>query len=60
MFRWHHLGKLHITRICNRYNLKLSESVILLILIILYDEKKRELSVSDEVIINIGDIHDKF
>lgn len=44
----------------NRYNLKLFESVILLILRILYDEKKRELSVSDEVIINLGDIHDKF
>lgn len=44
----------------NRYNLKLFESVILLILRILYDEKKRELSVSDEVIINVGDIHEKF
>ena len=44
----------------NRYNMKLFESIILLILRILYDEKKRELSVSDEVIINIGDIHEKF
>lgn len=44
----------------NRYNLKLFESIILLILRILYDEKKRELSVSDEVIVNLGDIHDKF
>lgn len=44
----------------NRYNLKLFESIILLILRILYDEKKRELSVSDEAIINLGDIHDKF
>ena len=44
----------------NRYNLKLSESILLLILRILYDEKKRELSVSDEVIINVGDIHEKF
>lgn len=44
----------------NRYNMKLVESVILLILRILYDEKKRELSVSDEVIINVGDIHEKF
>lgn len=44
----------------NRVNLKLFESIILLILRILYDEKKRELSVSDEVIINLGDIHDKF
>ncbi len=44
----------------NRLNLKLFESIILLILRILYDEKKRELSVSDEVIINLGDIQDKF
>ena len=44
----------------NRMNLKLSESVVLLILRILYDEKKRELSVSDEVIVNLGDIQDKF
>ncbi len=44
----------------NRVHLKLYESIILLILRILYDEKKRELSISDEVIINTGDIHDKF
>lgn len=44
----------------NRLNLKLYESILLLILRILFDEKKRELSVSDEVIINLGDIHDKF
>ena len=44
----------------NRQNLKLYESVILLILRILFDEKKRELSVSDEVIVNLGDIQDKF
>lgn len=44
----------------NRYNMKLMESIILLILRILYDEKKRELSVCDEVIINMGDIHEKF
>lgn len=44
----------------NRYNMKLFESIILLILRILYDEKKRELSVSDEVLVNIGDIHEKF
>lgn len=44
----------------NRLNLKLFESVILLILRVLYDEKKRELSVSDEVIVNLGDIQDKF
>lgn len=44
----------------NRQNLKLFESVILLILRILYDEKKRELSASDEAIVNLGDIQDKF
>lgn len=44
----------------NRYNMKLFESILLLILRILYDEKKRELSVSDEVMINVGDIHEKF
>ena len=44
----------------NRLNLKLYESVILLILRILHDEKKRELSVSDEVIVNLGDIQDKY
>ena len=44
----------------NRYNLKLFESIILLVLRILYEEKRRELSVSDEVIVNVGDIHDKF
>ena len=30
------------------------------VLRILFDEKKRELSVSDEVIVNLGDIQDKF
>lgn len=44
----------------NRLKLKLYESVILVILRILFDEKKRELSASDEVIVNMGDIHDKF
>lgn len=44
----------------NRQNLKLYESIILLILRILFDEKKRELSISDEVIVNLGDIQDKY
>ena len=44
----------------NHLNLKLFESIILLILRILYDEKKRELSASDEVIVNLGDIQDKY
>lgn len=43
-----------------RLKLKLNETIILLILRILYDEKKRELSVSDEAIVNLGDIQDKF
>lgn len=41
-------------------NLKLYDSIILLILRILYDEKKRELSAVDEVIVNLGDIQDRF
>lgn len=44
----------------NRYNMKLFESILLLILRILYDEKRRELSISDEIIVNVGDVHDKF
>lgn len=44
----------------NRLNLRLFESVILLILRVLFDEKKRELSATDEVIVNLGDIHEKF
>lgn len=44
----------------NRLNLKLYESIVLLILRILYDEKRRELSISDEVIVNLGDIQDKY
>lgn len=43
----------------NHVHLKLYESIILLILRILYDEKKRELSLSD-VVINIGDIQEKY
>lgn len=43
----------------NHLNLKLNDSIILLILRILYDEKKRELSLSD-VVINLGDIQEKY
>ena len=43
----------------NHVHLKLYESIILLILRILYDEKKRELSLSD-VVINVGDIQEKY
>ena len=44
----------------NRMNLKLYDSIVLLILRILYDEKKRELSAIEEVIVHLGDIQDKF
>lgn len=43
----------------NHFNLKLQESIILLILRILYDEKKRELSLTD-VMITTGDIQEKY
>lgn len=43
----------------NHFHLKLNESIILLILRILYDEKKRELSPTD-VVINVGDIQEKY
>lgn len=53
-----------IVQLVNRENtnhvlLKLQDSIILLILRILYDEKKRELSLSD-VVVNVGDIQEKF
>lgn len=43
----------------NHIHLKLYDSIILLMLRILYDEKKRELSLTD-VVINIGDIQEKY
>lgn len=43
----------------NHLNLKLNDSMILLILRILYDEKKRELSLTD-VVVNLGDIQEKY
>lgn len=43
----------------NHVHLKLYDSIILLILRILYDEKKRELSLTD-VVINTGDIQEKY
>ncbi len=43
----------------NHLHLKMMESIILLILRILYDEKKRELSLTD-VVVNIGEIQEKF
>lgn len=43
----------------NHLQLTMYESIILLILRILFDEKKRELSLTD-VVINIGDIQEKY
>mgnify|MGYP003305432891 CR=1 FL=1 len=43
----------------NHVHLRLYDSIILLILRILYDEKKRELSLT-EVVVNIGDIQEKY
>lgn len=43
----------------NHVHLKLYDSIILLILRILYDERKRELSVTD-VVVNTGDIQEKY
>ena len=43
----------------NHLNLKLNDSIILLILRILYDEKKRELALTD-VVVNLGDIQEKY
>ena len=43
----------------NHVHLRLYDSIILLILRILYDEKKRELSLTD-VVVNIGDIQEKY
>ncbi len=43
----------------NHVHLKLYDSIILLILRILYDEKKRELSLTD-VVVNVGDIQEKY
>lgn len=43
----------------NHVHLKLYDSIILLILRILYDVKKRELSLTD-VVINVGDIQEKY
>lgn len=43
----------------NHLHLRLYDSIILLILRILYDEKKRELSLTD-VVVNLGDIQEKY
>ncbi len=43
----------------NHLNLKLNDSIILLLLRVLYDEKKRELSLTD-IVVNLGDIQEKY
>ena len=43
----------------NHLQLTMHESIILLILRILFDEKKRELSLTD-VVVNMGDIQEKY
>ncbi len=44
----------------NRLNLRLNESIILLILRLLYDETMREVSLNNKVMITLETIHDKF
>lgn len=44
----------------NKVNLKLIDSILLLILRILYHEKMEELSLSDEIMIQVSDIQEKF
>ncbi len=43
----------------NHLNLKLNESIVLLILRLLYDELMREISLNDKIIINLETIHEK-
>jgi len=44
----------------NKVNLKLIDSIMLLILRILYHEKMEELSLAEDIMIQISDIQDKF
>lgn len=44
----------------NKVNLKLIDSILLLILRILYHEKMEELSLADEIMIQVSDIQEKF
>ncbi len=44
----------------NRLSLRLNESIFLLIIRLLYDDKMREVSLSNNVIIQLEEIHDKF
>lgn len=44
----------------NKVNLKLIESILLLILRILYHEKMEELSLADDIMVQVADIQEKF
>jgi hypothetical protein len=44
----------------NRLHLKLFESILILLLRIIYDEKKRELSLANDIIVTMGDVQEKF
>lgn len=43
----------------NRIKFNLWESIVLLVLRVLYDEKMREISMANDIVINISDIHEK-
>ena len=55
-------GVIHLVNMYdqNRYHFKLYESIILLIIRLLYYEKMQELSLADNVVITIDDIHQRF
>lgn len=42
-----------------RLQLRLMESVLLLLLRLIYEEKRRELTITDEIVCQVQDIHDK-
>ncbi|QAA35347.1 hypothetical protein C1I91_19185 [Clostridium manihotivorum] len=44
----------------NRIQLKLFDSIILLLLRVLFDEKIRELSLTNDVVVTVGEIQEKF
>ena len=44
----------------NRLNLKLHESILLLILRLLFDEKLREVSEVEQIVVKLEDIHEKY
>jgi len=44
----------------NRLNLRLNESIVLLILRLIYDEKMREVSLVNQIRIQLHELHDKY